>query len=148
MVVLNPYMFIYMSFSMDLTVGELLANQLLWGMASGPRPFPKASVASRREGARPRGDGAVPDLAPASGLSQPIFPACGFAAFVLFLLRQEPETATSAQGVAVVPASSINPRTILHQSVAQRERQGLSGPNSNRCLSGGSGHQLVSVRMS
>jgi hypothetical protein len=129
----NPYMLFVMH---RITDGPSAAKLALGG-APQLRPFTEASVASRSERAQQRSAG---DTIRRFGLD--IF------VFLCFLLRQESQTGAPAYGAAVARASSFNPRTVLHQSVAQLEPPAPDAQNSNRCLSDGLGRQLVFVRLS
>ena len=113
------------------------------------RPFTKASVASRSERAQQRNQcGLIPFILLISSLNISAIFKCFYSVFLIFLLRQESETAAPAQGAAVVRASSFNPWTVYNQSAAQLEPRVPSAQNSNRCRSAGFGRQLAFVRMS
>jgi Zn-dependent protease with chaperone function len=114
-----------------------------------PRSLTEASEASRSQGAR-QGTGGGGQrcgfqcFAPVSPLLQ-----CPLPGFMIFLLRQESETAALAQRTAVACASSSSSWTVFSgQSVVQLEPHTPSAQNSNRCQSVGVSRQLVSVRMS
>ncbi len=138
-----------MLFSMHPTRVDFGADGLPFQLGASRCSFTEASVASWSERA-PRG---------ANGRAAPRLPleprgsilanrSCLVSTFVLFLPRQENETAAPAQGAAVARASSFRPRTVLHQSVTQLEPHAPRDPNSNRCLSCGSGRKLACIRMS
>jgi hypothetical protein len=114
------------------------------------RPFTEASVASRRERAQQGDGGGFAQRRPSPSLSSfPAVPKCIHPSLLLFLLRQESETAALAQRTAVACASSLSSRTVFSgQSVVQLEPHTPSAQNSNRCQSVGVSRQLVSVRMS
>ena len=65
-----------------------------------------------------------------------------------FLAHARNDADIPAQGTSAVRASSFSPRMAFGQSVAQLEPRALRDPNSNRCLSGGSGRKLACIRMS
>jgi len=128
----------YMLFLMHLTRSDFRAHGLPFHLSASRRSFTQASVASRSERAprgadRPsasRGRLRPPLAVPANG-------CCLASSFMLFLPRQESETAAPVQGAAVACASSFSPRTVLDQSVAQLEPHAPSAQNSNRCQSVG-----------
>jgi len=129
----------YMLFLMHLTSSDFSAHGLPFHLSASRRSFTQASVASRSERA-PRGA----DRPSASRgrlrppLAVPANSCCLASSFMLFLPRQESETAAPAQGAAVACASSFSPRTVLlDQSVAQLEPHAPSAQNSNRCQSVG-----------
>src|SRR6266478_874898 len=137
-----------MFFPMHLTADYFPAGRSALRLVPLGRPFAPASVASRSERA-PQGNGGVARAIRArSLLKTTAHRECIDPSFMLFLPRQENETAAPAQGAAVVWASSFNPRTVLYQSVAQLEPPAPSAPNSNRCQSVGLAQQLVFVRLS
>jgi hypothetical protein len=128
---------------------QLNPGPLAFGSVPFPRPLTEASVASRSQRAG-KGDNGLA-LQPRCShdlLPYPAVRECKEIRFLIFLPRQETETAAPAQGAAVAPASSFNPRTAFGQSVAQLERQVSCAPNSNRCQSLGLHRELVFVRMS
>jgi hypothetical protein len=65
-----------------------------------------------------------------------------------FLAPARLTTGIPAKGIPAARASSFNPWTVFGLSVAQPEPRAPRGPNSNRCLSVGSGRQLACIRMS
>ena|SRR5207249_3079867 len=92
-------------------------------------------------------------LGGASRFSQPTQrPSCakccpGRSVFA-FLAHARNDTGVPAQRTPAVRASSFNPRMAFGQSVAQLEPRVPRDPNSNRCLSCGSGRKLACIRMS
>ena len=137
----NPYML----FSMRHTTNDCSPKRLGFGFHSPLPSFAEASVASRSER---RQRGVERDAAQRPRPGPLLICPCVLPFFLLFLPRQEIETAAPAQGAAVACASSSNPRTVFDQSVAQPEPHTPSAQNSNRCQSAGFGPQLVYVRMS
>ena len=111
---------------------------LALGMGPAPRPLTQASVASRSQRARRRGErGAA--RAPISARLISSHWDCNLFFFLLFLLRQESETTDSRKETVVACASSTNPWTIFDQSAAQQEPHAPCAQNSNRCQSPGLG---------
>ena len=146
---INPGRCPYMLFLMDSTRDDLAPAGLPSQLGTSRCSFTEASVASRSERApRAADNGSTPRWRLQPPLAVPANPSCIVPCFMLFLPRQENETAAPAQGAAVACASSFSPRTAFGQSVAQLEPHAPSAQNSNRCQSVGFGQQLVFVRMS
>ncbi len=136
----TPYMFFFMDFVFHLKVEFFPScpSELFVGERcnEGERSEPSGT-------ARPQTIGAA--MGPFSGICGNSFP---FSSLSAFLAPARLKTAVPAQGTSAACASSCDPWTALCQSVAQPEPRAPRDPNSNRCLSCGSGRKLACIRMS
>lgn len=140
----------YMLFSMRSIRDSFCCEVLVFKSTPLLRSGMEASVASRSARAQQGSGGGFAQRWFSHSLSSWIaVPRCTHPCFLIFLLRQESETAALAQRTAVACASSLPSRMVFSdQSVVQLEPHTPSAQNSNRCQSVGVSQQLEFVRMS
>jgi len=137
----NPYMFFRMSIIGSSTswCSSILSMFLGRLLGAGERSEPSATADQETCGGSQR-----------FSFNQCLLPTNIVARSFLsaFLAPARKSAGAPVEGTPAVRASSFDPRTALSQSGAQLEPRALCDPNSNRCLSGGSGRELACIRMS
>ena len=138
----NPYMLFSMSFVLSFRFFRRRLGLMSLGgqWNDGERSEPRATARQGTSGGTSRFSQPTPRPSDTK--------CCPRRAISAFLAHARNDIGVPAQRTPAVRASSFNPRMAFGQSVAQLEPRAPFDPNSNRCLSGGSGHQLACIRMS